>query len=48
MGFMDSYKRLEKLCGDILGDERKVSAYIDEMTAATDGKCLVPGCAWRS
>ncbi len=46
MGFMDSYKRLEKLCGDILGDERKVSAYIDEMTAATDGECLVPG--WSS
>ena len=31
MGFIDSYKHLEKLCGEILNDERKVSAYIDEM-----------------
>ena len=31
MGFMDSYKRLEKLCGDMLEDERRISAYIDKM-----------------
>ncbi len=31
MGFIDSYKRLEKLCGEILNDDRRISAYIDEM-----------------
>lgn len=31
MGFIDSYKHLEKLCGEILNDDRRVSAYIDEM-----------------
>ena len=46
MDFMNSYKRLEKLCGDLLNDERKVSAYIDEMAATTDGERLVPG--WSS
>ncbi|MFR3416709.1 MAG: DUF6548 family protein [Christensenellales bacterium] len=29
---MNSYKHLEKLCGEIMRDERRVSAYIDEMT----------------
>ena len=29
--FMSSYKHLEKLCGDILQDDRRISAYIDEM-----------------
>ena len=29
MGFIESYKRLEKLCGDLLNDDRRVSAYID-------------------
>ena len=43
MGFMTSYKRLEKLCGDILHDERKVSAYIDEMTNSPRGAYLVSG-----
>ena len=31
MEFMNAYKHLEKLCGDILNDERRISAYIDEM-----------------
>lgn len=31
MGFMDSYKHLEKLCSEILNDDNRVSAYIDEM-----------------
>ena len=34
MGFIDSYKRLEKLCGDVMGCDRPVTAYIDEMNAA--------------
>lgn len=43
MGFMDSYKHLEKLCGDMLGDERRLSAYIDEMYENTEGWDLVDG-----
>ena len=43
MGFIDSYKHLEKLCGGILNDERKVSAYIDEMINTPRGVCLVRG-----
>lgn len=46
MGFMDSYKHLEKLCGDMLGDERRISAYIDEMYENTEGWDLVNG--WES
>lgn len=45
MGFMSSYKQLEKLCGEIMNDERKVSAYIDEMTQTPDGAYLV--AAWE-
>ena len=36
MGFMDSYKRLEKLCGDMLEDERRISAYIDDIEWVED------------
>lgn len=43
MGFIDSYKRLKKLCGEILNDERKVSAYIDEMKNTPRGSYLVTG-----
>ncbi len=43
MRFIDSYKRLEKLCGEILNDERKVSAYIDEMKNTPRGSYLVTG-----
>ena len=43
MGFIDSYKHLEKLCGDVLGDERRVSAYIDEMLNLPHGTYLVTG-----
>lgn len=46
MGFMDSYKHLERLCGDMLGDERRISAYIDEMYENTEGWDLVEG--WES
>lgn len=31
MSFIDSYKHLEKLCSEILNDDRRLSAYIDEM-----------------
>ena len=40
MGFMDSYKQLEKLCGDMLGEGR-VSAYIKEMSDKPRGAYLV-------
>ena len=31
MGFLDSYKRLEKLCGEVMNDDRRITAYIEEM-----------------
>ncbi len=37
MGFIDSYKHLEKLCGEVLNDDRRVSAYIDEMLSTPKG-----------
>jgi len=43
MGFMDSYKRLEKLCGEVMGDDRCVAAYIDEMYNTPRGASLVRG-----
>lgn len=46
MGFIDSYKRLEKLCGDLLNDDRRVSAYIDEMIRIQNGAYYVLG--WES
>jgi hypothetical protein len=41
MGFIDSYKHLEKLCGEVLNDDRRVSAYIDEMLSTPDGARFV-------
>ncbi len=41
MGFMDAYKRLEKLCRDSLDDDRGVSAYIDEMQNTPRGANFV-------
>ncbi len=46
MGFIDSYKNLEKLCGDILNDDRRLSAYIDEMNNISSGSYYVKG--WKS
>jgi hypothetical protein len=43
MGFLDSYKRLERLCRDVMDDDRRVSAYIDEMIRLTDGSGRVSG-----
>ena len=31
MGFMDSYKRLDKLCGEVMSSNKGVSSYIEEM-----------------
>lgn len=43
MGFIDSYKHLEKLCGEVLNDDRRVSAYIDAMLSMPRGSYLVAG-----
>ena len=43
MGFMDAYKRLEKLCGEVMDDERRISAYIDEMYHLPRGAYYVRG-----
>ncbi len=41
MSFLYSYKRLEKLCGEIMDDDRCVSAYIDEMIKLSRGSIVV-------
>lgn len=41
MSFYNTYKRLDKLCRDLLKDERGLSAYIDAMRARTDGNDYV-------
>lgn len=46
MGFIDSYKHLEKLCGEVLSDDRRVSAYIDEMLNTPNGSYYVR--TWES
>lgn len=43
MGFIESYKHLEKLCGELLNDDRRISAYIDEMINLPQGSYLVTG-----
>lgn len=43
MGFIESYKHLEKLCGEVLNDDRRISAYIDEMINTPRGSYLVSG-----
>ncbi len=45
MNFMNNYKRLEQLCGDLLNDDRCISAYIDRMNDTPSGARLVEG--WR-
>ena len=53
MNFIDSYKKLEKLCNEMYGDKHGVSLYIDEMINTPVGSCYVkswnqivhePGC----
>lgn len=41
MSFIDSYKHLEKLCGEVLNDNRRISAYIDEMIRTPNGSFYV-------
>ncbi len=43
MGFIDSYKRLEKLCSEAYGDNHGLSSYIDEMLKISDGAYCVSG-----
>ena len=43
MGFIESYKHLEKLCGEVLNDNRRISAYIYEMENTPRDSYLVRG-----
>ncbi|MDE7363931.1 MAG: hypothetical protein K2N27_03435 [Ruminococcus sp.] len=43
MSFIDSYKRIEKLCSEIYGDTHGLSIYIDEMIGAPNGSYYVSG-----
>lgn len=43
MEFLDTYKRLEKICGEIQDNEHGVSAYIDAMINLPEGAYLVSG-----
>lgn len=41
MGFINSYKQLEKLCNEIYGDNHGISTYIDEMSKHTTASYYV-------
>ena len=43
MGFIESYKHLEKLCGEIMNNDKRISAYIDEMINTPRGSFLIRG-----
>ncbi len=43
MGFMDSYKRLDKLCSEVMGNTKGVSSYIEEMQNTNYGTYYVNG-----
>ena len=43
MGFIDSFKKLEKLCSELYDTNHGVSTYIDEMTNTPKGSLCVPG-----
>lgn len=43
MSFIDSYKRLEKLCSEIYGDSYGISSYIDEMLNNPIGSRYISG-----
>ena len=43
MSFIESYKHLDKICGEVLNDDRRISAYIDEMKNTPRGSYLVRG-----
>ena len=42
MRFLNSYKHLERLCGDVLNEKWPITAYIDEMEKTPRGAFLVP------
>ena len=41
MGFINSYKQLEKLCNEIYGDNHGISSYIDDMSKLTSASYYV-------
>ena len=43
MSFIESYKHLDKICGEVLNDDRRISAYIDEMKNTPRGSYLIRG-----
>ncbi len=43
MSFIDSYKRLEKICSEMYGDTHGLSTYIDEMIGTPNGSYYVSG-----
>ena len=43
MSFIDSYKRLEKLCSEIYNNNHGITSYIDEMVRNPIGSRFVPG-----
>ena len=43
MSFIDSYKRLEKLCSEIYNNNHGITSYIDEMARNPIGSRFVPG-----
>ena len=43
MSFIDSYKRLEKLCSEIYSENNGLSVYIDEMNNNSNGSYYVLG-----
>lgn len=43
LSFLESYKHLKKICGDIMNDERRLSAYIDAMAQKSNGSFYVRG-----
>ncbi len=45
MSFIDSYKSLDKLCGELYGSFNGVSSYIEDMKGQTDGSVYV--AHWR-
>lgn len=45
MSFMEAYKRLEKICGEMYGNDKKLTAYIDRMESTFNGPYYVNG--WR-
>ena len=41
--FLEAYKHLEKLCGEVMNDDRRIGAYIDEMQKNPRGAHYVRG-----